>query len=82
MGPASLPGVVAPEGMQIWLGCRGRIFSISTYGYSPYIDSMKRTTIWLTDAQIKQLARVSKKRGIPIAELIRRYIDRGLERER
>jgi hypothetical protein len=43
---------------------------------------MKRTTIWITDAQIKQLARVSKKRGIAIAELIRRYVDRGLDREK
>ena len=44
--------------------------------------AMKRTTIWLTEGQLKQLARVSKKRGLAIAELIRRYVDRGLERER
>jgi len=44
--------------------------------------TMKRTTIWLTEGQLKQLARVSKKRGLAIAELIRRYVDRGLERER
>jgi len=43
---------------------------------------MKRTTIWLTEAQLKQLARVSKRGGLAIAELIRRYIDRGLEREK
>jgi len=52
------------------------------YGFSPYNEPMKRTTIWLTDAQIKQLAHVSKKRGLAIAELIRRYVDRGLEREK
>jgi len=41
---------------------------------------MKRTTIWLTDRQQKKLAALSKKIGITVAELIRRYIDAGLEK--
>jgi len=40
---------------------------------------MKRTTIWLTDAQVKALAKVSKKTGMKQAELIRRFIDVGLK---
>jgi hypothetical protein len=40
---------------------------------------MKRTTIWLTDAQVKALAKVSKKTGMKQAELIRRFIDAGLK---
>jgi DNA-binding MarR family transcriptional regulator len=44
---------------------------------------MKRTTIWLTEQQLKRLADRSKKTGIKVAELIRRLIDDGLvKRER
>jgi hypothetical protein len=39
---------------------------------------MKRTTIWLSDQQVKELARLSKKTGIKQAELIRRFIDAGI----
>ncbi len=41
---------------------------------------MKRTTIWLTDSQVKALAKISKKSGMKQAELIRRFIDRGIEK--
>jgi predicted DNA-binding protein len=41
---------------------------------------MKRTTVWLTDAQVKALAKISKKTGMKQAELIRRYIDEGIEK--
>jgi len=41
---------------------------------------MKRTTIWLTGPQQKKLAAISKKTGITVAELIRRYIDAGLDK--
>jgi predicted DNA-binding protein len=40
--------------------------------------AMKRTTIWLSDQQVKELARLSKKTGIKQAELVRRFIDAGI----
>jgi Ribbon-helix-helix domain len=43
---------------------------------------MKRTTIMLTEPQIKALKAASKRTGIKIAELIRRFIDEGLSRTR
>ena len=42
---------------------------------------MKRTTIWLSEQQVKQLAKLSKKTGIKQAELIRRFLDAGLKAE-
>jgi hypothetical protein len=41
---------------------------------------MKRTTIWLTEPQQKELAKLAKKVGITIAEMIRRLLDEGIER--
>jgi Ribbon-helix-helix domain len=41
---------------------------------------MKRTTIMLPEPQIKALQAASKRTGIKIAELIRRFIDEGLKR--
>jgi hypothetical protein len=46
-----------------------------------YIHHMKRTTIMLTAPQIRQLHALSKRSGIKIAELIRRFIDEGLKRQ-
>jgi len=43
---------------------------------------MYRTTIMLTQAQIEKLRAVSKKTGIGISELIRRYIDAGLSKQK
>ncbi len=43
---------------------------------------MKRTTIFLTDDQIKRLAKASKRKGINVAQLIRIYINAGLDREK
>jgi Ribbon-helix-helix domain len=40
---------------------------------------MKRTTIWLTESQLQKLGAGSKKTGLKIAELIRRFIDLGLK---
>jgi hypothetical protein len=39
---------------------------------------MKRTTIWLSGQQVKELAKLSKKTGIKQAELIRRFIDASI----
>jgi predicted DNA-binding protein len=43
---------------------------------------MKRTTIWLTDQQRSKLKALSRRTGIQIAELIRRYIDEGLRKQK
>jgi hypothetical protein len=47
-----------------------------------YIGNMKRTTIFLTDDQIKRLAKVSDRKGINVAQLIRVYINAGLDKEK
>jgi len=43
---------------------------------------MKRISIFLSTDQIKRLKRESKITGIKMSELIRRYIDKGLEHAR
>jgi Ribbon-helix-helix domain len=39
---------------------------------------MKRVAMFLTENQIKRLKQVSKTTGLKVSELIRRFIDRGL----
>jgi len=41
---------------------------------------MKRTTVWLSEQQIKKLQKEAKRSGIKMAELVRRYIDAGLRK--
>jgi hypothetical protein len=41
--------------------------------------AMRRTTVWLTQPQIKALEKLAKKTGLAQAELIRRFIDAGLK---
>jgi predicted DNA-binding protein len=43
---------------------------------------MKRTTIWLTPMQANKLNALAKHTGIKVAELIRRYVDEGLKKEK
>lgn len=43
---------------------------------------MKRTTVFLTDDQIKRLAKASKRKGINTAQLIRIYINAGLDKDK
>ena len=43
---------------------------------------MKRTTIWLTEQERTKLKALSKRTGIQIAELIRRFIDEGLSKQK
>jgi predicted DNA-binding protein len=43
---------------------------------------MKRTTIWLTDQQRSKLKALSRRTGIQVAELIRRFIDEGLRKQK
>jgi hypothetical protein len=40
---------------------------------------MKRTTVFLTPAQILKLQKMSDKTGLKMSELIRRFIDDGLK---
>lgn len=40
----------------------------------------KRVGFYLTDSQIKELKKVSKKTGLTVSELIRRAIDEHLEK--
>jgi hypothetical protein len=42
---------------------------------------MKRTTVWLTEQQIAKLNKLSKHTGLPVAELIRRFIDDGMTKK-
>jgi predicted DNA-binding protein len=45
-------------------------------GYYMY---MKRTALFLKDAQLKKLKTLSDRTGAPVAELIRRAIDKYLQ---
>ena len=40
---------------------------------------MQRTTIWLTAQQAAQIAKLAKKTGMKQSEIVRRFIDKGLE---
>lgn len=44
-----------------------------------YYVTMKRTALFLEEEQIKKLQKLSDKTGAPLAELIRRAIDRYLQ---
>ena len=41
---------------------------------------MHRTNIYLTETQIKKFKAISKKKGYPISELIRRALDEWLDK--
>ena len=43
---------------------------------------LKRTTIWLTREQIKRLQAVANRKGLKAAQLIRLYVDAGLNKEK
>ena len=43
---------------------------------------MKRTTIFLTEEQVKKLAKVAGRKGLNVAQLIRLYVSEGLRKER
>jgi hypothetical protein len=47
-----------------------------------YTSDMKRTTIFLNEDQIKRLAKIAKQKGIVPAQLIRIYINAGLDKEK
>jgi hypothetical protein len=41
---------------------------------------MKRISMYLSEPQIAALQRLSKRSGITVSELIRRFIDEGMKR--
>jgi metal-responsive CopG/Arc/MetJ family transcriptional regulator len=43
------------------------------------ICAMKRTALFLKEDQVKKLQKLSEKTGAPVAELIRRAIDKYLQ---
>ncbi len=47
-----------------------------------YTECMKRTTIFLMPDQIKRLNKVAASKGIKPAQLIRIYINAGLDKEK
>jgi ribbon-helix-helix protein len=59
---------------------RTRDYAIDSRMAAYHTRGMKRTTIWLSDQQVKELAKLSKKTGIKQAELIRRFIDAGVNK--
>lgn len=42
---------------------------------------MKRTQVQFTKEQARRLERLASERGISVSELVRSYVDRGLETE-
>jgi hypothetical protein len=42
---------------------------------------MKRISMFLSESQIAALKKASKRTGLKMAELVRRFIDDGLKRE-
>lgn len=45
-----------------------------------YIHGMKRVSMFLPGPQIAALKKLSKRTGITVSELIRRFIDEGLKK--
>jgi hypothetical protein len=45
-----------------------------------YIQAMKRISMFLSEPQLLALKKLSKRVGIKVSELIRRFIDEGLKR--
>jgi predicted DNA-binding protein len=53
--------------------------AIATQAYVWQYMVMKRTALFLKEEQIEKLQRLCEKTGAPVAELIRRAIDRYLQ---
>ena len=53
--------------------------TIATYMPVWYYVPMKRTALFLKEEQLKKLLALSEKTGAPVAELIRRAIDKYLQ---
>jgi hypothetical protein len=55
-------------------------FILDSYICSTYIHDMKRISMFLSESQIAKLKKLSKRTGIKVSELVRRFIDEGLKR--
>lgn len=66
---SQLDWVATPE-------CRYSVAMCMPIGYYKY---MRRTALFLKEAQLKKLKVLSDRTGAPVAELIRRAIDRYLK---
>lgn len=51
------------------------------YAVKAYNSGMERTCIFLTEPQRIRLREQADRSGIKVSELIRRYIDQGLDRD-
>lgn len=51
---------------------------IDLVGLGGYDRAMKRLHIHLSEQQVDRLKAESKRSGAPVAELVRRFVDRGL----
>ena len=60
---------------------RSVLLPLKRYVVRVYLYSMKRTTMFLSPQQILKLRQIAKRKGLKISELVRRYIDAGVERE-
>lgn len=68
---------------RLLLACRrvtGRKLPIDRCMPISYTCYMKRTCVFLTPQQIAKLERLAAKTGLKMSELIRRFIDAGLEK--
>jgi len=54
--------------------------SLDSYICLLYICAMKRISMFLSEPQLLALKKLSKRLGIKVSELIRRFIDEGLNR--
>jgi hypothetical protein len=59
---------------------RDRQILLDRYVCRMYIRTMKRISMFLSDTQIAALKKASKRTGLKVSELIRRFIDEGLKR--
>jgi hypothetical protein len=55
---------------------------LTTYTLGVYTCVMLRTTVFLTEDQIKRLAKAATRKGINSAQLIRIYINAGLDKDK
>ena len=57
-----------------------QILLIDMYVVTVYTYFMKRTTVFLAPQQHAKLEKLANKSGLKMSELIRRFIDAGLEK--
>jgi predicted DNA-binding ribbon-helix-helix protein len=55
------------------------LFAIDLGIHWLYTSGMKRTTVFLTEGQIKSLHKLAKRKTITVAQLIRLYVQAGIE---